>query len=239
MPPTLRARDAEAVGDDPAGVAAFPCRAVHAVGRAAEEVPPGVVRHDRLDVVAEEVRLAFDDADDPDTELNKPPTHDEQVDRIAAEAVELVDVELVEQAGRRVAHEAAARGALGKGDRARDAVVEVGPVELGTGVPLERPGELVNLGLDRPALGLVLGADPRVAGNLSEPWYRHRHQLDPPFPRPGRTRGRPRTTRSAAAMASRVGAYTRSTSSDLASRGARTADSGVARSAAWQRASAG
>jgi hypothetical protein len=199
----LLARDAIAERDDAAAVATFSGGPLHPDRREMEELPPPVGRDDRLDSVAKLVGLTLDDADEADAEILEPPPDDEQVDLVAAEPIELEDVDLIDPACGSDAHEPTAGRSLGKRDGAAHAVVDEALDELDVGLSVQGPGELLGLGLDRLALALVLGADPLVGRDPAD-FCLDRH-LDSCPRRPGRTRGRPRTTRSAAAIASRSG----------------------------------
>ena len=99
---SLAALDSVAERDNAAAVAAFSRRAVHPIGGPSGELAAVVVGYDGLDVVAEEVRLSFDNRDERDAESIEPPANHQQVNGVAAEAVDLVDPQLLEPTGNRV-----------------------------------------------------------------------------------------------------------------------------------------
>jgi hypothetical protein len=203
-------------GDDAAGVATLASGALHAVGAALAEDPLLVLGEGGLDVEHEWVGLALDQAHQADPEMAEPAADDRHVHEVTPEPVEPIDPQLVEAAPLGIAQEAPAIGPLGDPLRARDGLVDVPIDERDFGLAREAAVEGVALGLDGLALALVLGADPLVGRDPPDPCP-DRHLGSCPR-RPGRTRGRPRTTRSAAAIASRSGDHVRSIGSDLASR---------------------
>ena len=131
------ANDAIAQGNDAAAVATFPGGPLHPDGRIVEELPPAVRGDDRLNPEAKLVGLALDDADKADAEVREPPPHDQQVDFIAAQPIELEDVNLVDPARGGCAHEPATRRALRDGDRAAHPIVDEALDELDVGQPRE------------------------------------------------------------------------------------------------------
>jgi hypothetical protein len=118
------ASDAIAEGDDPTAVAALPGRPLHPSCGELQELSPAIRGDDCLDTVAKFVRLALDDADQPDAEVVESSADDEEVDLVAAETVELVDVDLVDPGRGSRPHEPAPGGPLGEGDRPRHPFID-------------------------------------------------------------------------------------------------------------------
>jgi hypothetical protein len=164
----LLARDAVTQRDDAAAVPTFPGGPLHPDGREVKELPPAVRGDDRLDPEAKLVGLALDDADEADAEVLEPPPDDEQVDLVAAEPIELEDMDLIDPARRSGAHEPTTSRALGERDRAAHPVVDEALDELDVGLPGEGAGKLLGLGLDRLALALVLAAHPLVGRHAAD-----------------------------------------------------------------------
>jgi len=88
--------DREAKGHDPAAVAALSGRGPHPARCAAQEHPSFVGSNRGLDVEHELVGLALLGADQTDAHLHEAATGDRELDEVAAEAVELVDPNLIE-----------------------------------------------------------------------------------------------------------------------------------------------
>jgi hypothetical protein len=160
-----------------------------------------VIGHDRGDVVAEKVGLTLHHGNQGDAEGIQAPAHDQQIDRVSAKAIDLVEPDLLEAMSGGVCQEPSTVGSLGQRDCARYSVVDVATHEFDSGLARQVAGDLVGLGSDRLALALVLGADPLVGRDPPDACDRG-HRVAP-RPRPGRCPGRPNTTRSAAAMALR------------------------------------
>jgi hypothetical protein len=205
-----------AEGHDPAAVLTIAGRGVDAIGCALEEHPFLVLGDHGHDVEHERVRLPLGHADEPDPELAEPATDDRHIDEVAPQPVESIDPELVEAMRLGVTQQAAAVRPVGHLLRARHGLVNVPVDKRDIRLGREPPIKGVPLGLDRRPLALVLGADPLVGRDPSD--CRLGRHLGSCPRMPGRTLGSPRTTLSAAAIASRSGDHVRSISRGLARR---------------------
>ncbi len=202
--------------DYAAGVATLSGSPRHPVGGLAQKLDSGVVVDDGLDVEGQGALLTLGVAEQADAQIRQPAPDKEGLRGVSAEAIGLVDPQLVEQTCRGVPEEPSTIGAIRHRHGARDAIVAVAGHQLDFGLAKQPAIENVGLGLDRLALALVLAADPLVGRNPPDPCG-HGHRI-PPRPRSGSCLGRPSTTRSAATIASWSGVHERSMSSGLASR---------------------
>jgi hypothetical protein len=156
-----------------------------------------VISEDGLEI-KEQGRHFARRGEDPHPDLGQIASGPQDVGRIAAQPVHVIHPQLAEAAGCSRPDQMGAVRPLRDRDHARHAVVDVAAEDLDLGYEGDAALELLDLSLDRGPVALVVAAHPSVCRHPPDRRFdRHRHRSLPPAEW-GRTRGRPRATRSAA-----------------------------------------
>ena len=153
--------------DDAAGIAAFACCAVHALGGTFEELAALVGGDDGVDIEVEGIVDVLVGGAEGDADGLKHPPDAEKLECVAAQAVGADHPDLGEAANTRITRKRAASRPVFERDGARDAVILVMLEDDNTRLRRQTAGQGGALVADGMAVTLLVGGDAGVGGDVA------------------------------------------------------------------------